>query len=297
MAGRRASLTVSAVIELRAGDANAAIATRGAEALTWHAGGRDLLWVPDAKLWHEVSPLLFPVVGWTRHGRARVGGRLYPLDLHGFARHLDYTVVAQGGDFVRLAIADSALTRALYPFPFAFTAEYRLTARGLGMAMLVENRGPGPMPYACGLHPGFRWPFAGGTQEDYRIVFEREEKAQVPIFAPGGLFARETRAVPLQGRVLPLSPGLFAGDALCFLDAASTSLRFECPTAAITMTTENLPHIALWMRPGGQYLCLEPWTGHSDPEGYAGDLFAKPSMRLLAPGASARHGARFEVEG
>ena len=285
------------VTTLRSGPASATVSTRGAEALTWQAGGRVLLWQPDPALWREVSPLLFPVVGWTRHGQARVGPREYPLALHGFARHLDYTVVARGGDFVRMAITDNALTRSLYPFAFAFTAEYRLSARGLDMALVVENRGLGPMPYACGLHPGFRWPFAGGRQEDYRIVFARDEKAQVPVLAPGGLIARATRGVPLQGRVLPLSPKLFEGDALCFLDAASDNLRFEGLGAAITMATDNLPHIALWMRPGGQYLCLEPWCGYCDPEGFAGDLFGKPSMRVLQAGASARHGARFEAEG
>ena len=286
---------MGATVSLRSGAARATVALRGAEAMTWSIGGRDLLWTPDPALWSDVSPLLFPVVGWTRAGEARVGGRLYPLALHGFARLLDFEVAAQGEDFVRVVLRDDALTRTLYPFAFSFTAEYRLTGAALEMSATVANRSEGPMPYACGFHPGFRWPFAGGAQEDYRIVFEKAETGLVPHVAPGGLIASTSRKIAMEDRSLKLSPALFSNDALCFLNAASKSLRFERPDAAIAMTTENLPHIALWMRPGGQYLCLEPWSGHSDPEGFAGDLFDKPGMQVLEPGASARHAARFEL--
>ena len=283
------------IIALQSSGARATIALRGAEALTWTLDGRELLWTPDPALWSDVSPLLFPVVGWTRAGQARVGGRLYPLALHGFARLLDYEVSARGADFVRLVLRDNPLTRAQYPFAFSLTAEYRLSAAVLEMSMTVANRGGGPMPYACGFHPGFRWPFAGGAQEDYSVTFEKAETGDVPHVAPGGLIARTSRKITLAGgRTLALTPALFSNDALCFLNAASAALRFAGPDAGIDMRVDNLPHIALWMRPGGRYLCLEPWSGHSDPEGFEGDLFNKPSMRALAPGESARHAARFE---
>ena len=44
----------------------------------WSVGGRDLLWPGDPAIWDQISPILFPVVGWTRDG-ARVAGRQYPL--------------------------------------------------------------------------------------------------------------------------------------------------------------------------------------------------------------------------
>ena len=61
------------------------------------------------------------------------------------------------------------------------------------------------------------------------------------------------------------------------------------------MTAEELPHFALWSRPGAGFVCLEHWTGHGDPVGFGGDLFAKPSMRVLSPEAKARHAARYEI--
>ena len=50
----------------------------------------------DPAIWAEISPILYPVVGWTRDG-ARVGGRHYPLGLHGFARFETFAVEARAG--------------------------------------------------------------------------------------------------------------------------------------------------------------------------------------------------------
>ena len=58
--------------------------------------------------------------------------------------------------------------------------------------------------------------------------FAKDERGEVPVIAPGGLIAAETRPIPLEGgRVLPLSDALFAHDALCFLDCTSRSLVFH----------------------------------------------------------------------
>ena len=280
-------------VVLADGPARATIAPRGAEARSWSVGGRDLLWPGDPAIWSQISPILYPVVGWTRDG-ARVAGRQYPLGLHGFAYEQDFDVEAARGDFARLTLRDNAETRALYPFAFQLAVEYRLSADALEIAIEVENPGAEPAPYACGLHPGFRWPFAGGPREGARVRFEREEPAEVPVVAPGGLIGRQRRAIPLRRRDLALSDELFAHDALCFLEPASRSLRFEEPSgAAIEMDFHGFDHAALWTRPGAPFLCLEAWTGYSDPEGFTGDLFEKPSMRALEGGARARHGARY----
>ena len=47
------------------------------------------------------------------------------------------------------------------------------------------------------------------------------------------------------------------------------------------MEFPGFSHAALWTRPGAPFLCLEAWTGYSDPEDFAGELSDKPSMRVL----------------
>jgi galactose mutarotase-like enzyme len=281
------------VIKLAHGGASAEIALVGAEARAWRINGRELLWPGDPAFWNQISPILFPVVGWTRDG-ARVDGRQYALGLHGFAAAQTFQVETRSDNSVRLILDDNAETRALYPFGFRLTVDYRLGESALEIAIEVENQGEAPMPYACGLHPGFRWPFAAGPREGCEIQFEKPERPEIPVIAPGGMVTTRTRPIPIEGSTLKLTDELFALDALCFIDPASRWLRFVEPSgAAIELALGGFPHFALWMRPGGPYLCLEAWTGYSDPEGFAGELKDKPGMRLLGGGEKARHSATY----
>lgn len=285
------------LIEVEVPGARATVAPLGAELKEWTVNNRPLLWQPDPAVWPETAPLLFPVVGWTKNHQVRVGGQTFPLGLHGFARHRPFRVGEQTADRVRLILESDTETRALYPFDFVFSAEYRLSGDAIETVLTVENCGKATMPYACGLHPGFRWPFAGGKPEDYGVRFSAEEDPHVPRIAPGGLIARSGRQLPFQGRTLRLMPELFDNDALCFLYAASKSVRFEAPNgAAILVEMRDFAHIGIWCRPGHGYLCIEEWTGFSDPEDFAGELFVKPSMIVLAPGGRRTHSARFTYQ-
>lgn len=284
-------------VSLVSGDARCAIALTGAEARRWTVAGRDLLWPGDPAIWNEISPILYPVVGWTRDG-ARVDGKQVPLGLHGFARFEPFSLEASAQDFVRMTLRDNENTRKQYPFAFALALEYRLTADALSVAVEVVNPGDAPAPYACGLHPGFRWPLGDAGRDGAFVRFEKPERDTVPAIAPGGLIGQGVRQVPLTGRDLPLSDALFANDAVCFLDCASRSLAFhDASGASMTMEFPGFRHAALWTRPGAPFLCLEAWTGYSDPDGFVGDLFEKPSMAVLQPGERARHEARFVYRG
>jgi galactose mutarotase-like enzyme len=288
---------MSEPILLRAGaDDCAAVSPLGAELLSWRCGRTELLWSRDAEVWDQTAPLLFPVVGWTRDARVRVGGRSYPLGLHGFARRKPFVLVARSEASAHFALEQDDDSLALYPFAFRLEARFVLRPGELEITMAVTNRDPRPLPYAVGLHPGFSWPL-DGSAAPHAIRFEAEERAEVPVIAPGGLFSARRRPVPFDGARLPLSAELMAEEALCFLDAASRRLVYDNGAGSrLCVTLENFPHIALWSRPPAPFLCIEAWTGHGDPEDFGGDLYEKPSMRILSPGESAAHGATFRLE-
>jgi galactose mutarotase-like enzyme len=274
----------------------AEIALHGAELRCWRADGEDLIWQPDTAVWDQTAPILFPVVGWTRDACIRVGDESYRLGLHGFAWKKRFEIAQQSADSVRLVLTDDAETRALYPFAFRFEVEFRLLAHELQNDLIVTNTGAGALPYACGLHPAFRWPLAG-SGEEHAIIFEKEERAEVPIIGPGGLILKRTRAVPMHARRLPLSHPLLANDAICFFNANSQRFEYDNGAGArLSVELRDFPHIAFWSLPPAPYLCIEPWTGHGDPEDFHGEVFEKPSMRRLDPGQTARHGATFRLE-
>ena len=271
------------------------VALHGAELRAWRVADRPLIWTPDPAIWAETAPLLFPIVGWTRGGAVRVEGRSYPLGLHGFARTMPFRLAERGPDRVRLVLTASRASRTAYPFDFSLSVTYRLTDTTLRTVLRVENTGPAAMPYACGLHPGFCWPFAGGEADDYAITFAEQEDATVPVIAANGLFTRESRALPIEAKRLALSDALLSREALCLLNMRSRSLRFAHRNgAAIAVGLENFPHIALWSRPGGRFLSIEAWTGHGDYTDSDGDLWTKPSMIRLDPGAAREHGVTYD---
>jgi galactose mutarotase-like enzyme len=268
----------------------------GAELSAWRTEGVDMIWAKNPNIWDQTAPILFPVVGWTRDGKVTVEGKTYPLALHGFAWKKRFEIAERRADYLRLALLDDAETHALYPFAFRFEVEFRLRKGALDNNLIVTNRDARPLPYACGLHPAFRWPLAGSTAE-HAIIFETDEDPNVPIIGPGGLFSKPIRRTPLEGDRLPLEPQMFARDALCFLNIKSRGLAFDNGAGArLKVTLDDFPHVGFWTLPPAPYLCIEPWTGHGDPEDFRGDLYEKPSMRILQPGETARHGASFAFE-
>lgn len=281
---------VAETFRIASADAHALVALEGAEPLAWRACGRDLLWTPDPAVWDRASPILFPIVGRARAGTVRVDGRAHPMGIHGFAAASRFEPVEVASDRIRLRLVDDEATRERYPFAFRLDVSYRVMGDALSAAFEVENTGSDAMPYALGFHPGFAWPFAGGPREGHRIDFAEPEQPEVPVITKDGLFAADRRPVPLEGCMLALDDAVMAREALCFLDANSRALRFVAPDgSAIKLEAEDFPHWALWSRPPARFLCIESWTGHGDPDGFEGDLFEKPSMRVLAPGAVARH--------
>lgn len=287
-------------ITIAAGDGTTAtVATDGAEPVSWKVGGREYLWSGDPAHWNRHAPWLFPVVGASAGGVVRVGELTYPMEQHGFARDLPFSVVERTDDTVTLRLGDGPATHPHYPYPFRLDITARVGPGLLDFEIWLENTGTEPLPYALGFHPAFPWPFAAGARAaegGYAVTFEHPERPTVPEVGAGGLLLRDERAIPLQGATLPLDPALFT-EALVFRDAASGWMRFAGPDGAgIRMEVSDFPHLAVWTKPTAPFLSLECWTGHADWAGFEGDLTRRDSQRMLAPKARSRHGVTLSFE-
>lgn len=287
------SVSMSDSFHLRVGEARARFSVQGAECRQWQIGARDLLWSGDESIWPAIAPVLFPTCGWSREGRIRLGDKLYPMPVHGFAAQS--TFVGEQLDDATLcftSLAD-ARTCAHYPFEFHLALTYRLEPFALSVTCEISNAGSGTMPYAVGLHPGFALDWSAGA---HRFVFDEAEQPQVPVIAPGGLFSARQRPVPLVGRTLDLTPELFAAEALCFLDIGSRAFALEGPDGRLRIEAPDFPHLVLWNHMGGPFLAIESWTGMGDKEGFEGSFFERPSMIHLKPGAARQHHVRYAWE-
>jgi galactose mutarotase-like enzyme len=264
----------------------ARIKARGAElrALQDDAG-RDYLW-PATPPWPRHAPNLFPIVGRLKNDTLRHGGKSYRMTQHGFARDHRFAWVARTPTACRLSLSDDAETRARYPFPFRFDIAYEIAA-ALTVTFTATNTGHEILPASMGAHPAFRWPLVEGVaKEAHTLTFDAEEAPTIRGVV-GGLLTPADRPSPLLGRVLPLTPALFAQDALILENPASRSVRFAAPgTPTLTVSWDGFPQLGVWSRADGDFLCIEPWHGMASPEDFDGPFIEKPWLMHIPPGES-----------
>jgi galactose mutarotase-like enzyme len=285
---------------LRLGNAEAAIASAGAELQSLRLGDMDLLWTAGP-LWPRHAPLLFPIVGALKDDTLNHRGTSYPMPKHGFARDRAFTWTERTATTCTLELRDDEATRKIYPFAFRLTATYTLEAPGLRLDLELANPGEEALPASLGLHPAFRWPLLPGIPKAaHQLVFEAQEPDPLRRLDARGLLTPDLYPTPIVGQRLPLREDLFADDALIFLEPRSRNLRFEAEGGpAVALRWEGFPHLGVWTKPdlGPAFLCLEPWEGHADPSDWSGAFSDKPGSFLLPAGATRRWSLTVTCEG
>lgn len=268
----------------------AAIHPLGAElwSLT-DADGRELMTDADPRWWTGRAPLLFPFVGRSRGDVYRLDGRAYPMPQHGFARHSDFALVERADHSAMFRLEADARTREVYPFDFRLDMAFALEGAMLCMTATVTNRGHCDMPFSFGYHPAFAWPLPyGGSVGDHRVIFEKPEPASIrKVGGEPGLIAPESSVSPAEGDTLTPTHAMFEGDALIWDRITSRSLLWGVPgRRRLKIDFPDTPWLGLWQKPGAHYLCIEPWAGMADLVGFTGDIWDKPGIMRLPPGAA-----------
>lgn len=268
----------------------AVIAADGAE-LTGlrHRVGGELLWQAGPE-WPRHAPVLFPIVGRLAGDTLHHEGADFRLTQHGFARDSRFDWIERAEDRAVLRLSDSPASHALYPFAFVLELIYSVDGETLSVTTRVSNPAETVLPCGVGAHPGFRWPLLDdATKEQHRLEFGAAEGGQA-LSVEGGLLG-PAKPLPFDGKVLPLSPDLFARDALVLPGNASTKLRYVAADAvgteraSLDFAWEGYKDLGLWSAPkGAPFLCVEPWYSMASPVGWDGEFAAKPGILLLGPG-------------
>ncbi|NDD28977.1 MAG: aldose epimerase [Proteobacteria bacterium] len=207
-------------------------------------------------------PVLFPICGPLREGRARLGEAEIALKQHGFARSLPWREVERGEHHITLALADSPETRASWPFAFEVRCTYRLTQGALRIEHAVENRSSAEMPFSFGFHPYF------ATPDKQALLFHipARHAAENPFGEPQAFTGLEPA-----GNTIDLT----------FTDATEPRASFDDRATGRRITVSACPeyrYLVFWTLADRPFCCLEPWTARGDALNTGHDL-----MRL-APG-------------
>jgi galactose mutarotase-like enzyme len=252
-----------------------------------HAG-RDLLWNGDPAVWSGRAPVLFPIVGSLAGGAYHLGGRTYRLGRHGFARGKPFTIVAYTATSALLRLTADESTLEVYPFPFELDVRFNLEEAALALRMEVRNTGTQDLPASIGFHPGLRWPLPyGQPRAAHFLEFDDEEPDPARRIDANGLVTPERYPTPIVDGRLVLDDALFQNDALIFDQIRSRSVTYGADEGPrIQVSFPDAPFLGVWTKPGAPFICIEPWHGLADSQGFTGEFPQKTGIFTVAPGAT-----------
>ena len=277
-------------ITLRSTGLSATINPQGAQLSRLRdADDRDLQWQGDPAIWAGRAPLLFPIVGMLVGGQYRTGGHSYSLPRHGFARNRRFAVAQSGPASVTFRLSADDQTLAVYPFHFELEVNFAVEDATLAVTSWICNRGSSDMPASLGYHPAFAWPLPyGEARAAHFIEFEADEPAPIRCLDGNGLLLPQRLPTPVRNRRLTLRDELFVADALIFDQVASRTVTYGSDIGPrIALSFPGVPYLGVWTKPGANFICIEPWHGITDPQGFTGELRDKPGSLIVPPGGTA----------
>ncbi|WP_405106190.1 aldose 1-epimerase family protein [Paenibacillus sp. FSL K6-1217] len=274
---------------LRNSTAEAVISSLGAELVNFKRTdtGTEYMWSGDAAYWTGRSPVLFPIIGAAMGGEIKVDGQAYKLANHGFARRSEFTLVEASETQAVYRLSHSESTLASYPYPFHLFLTYTLSGSTLEISYRVENPGGQEIFFQLGTHPAFNCPIGGeGSFTDYYLEFGQPERLERLFLNKTGQIIQGTSETLLEdGNLLPLNHEMFAHDALVFRNVRSQSVALKSKQSdrSVTVAFTGFPDLGIWQPKNAPFLCIEPWHGVADSEGFSGEIHDKQGVISLPP--------------
>jgi galactose mutarotase-like enzyme len=277
-------------IQLKNGRAAVEIQSLGAELVSFQKDGYEYIWNGDKTYWAGHAPVLFPICCAAYRNEITVDGRRYPLGNHGFARKKEFELVRQSDNHAAFRLTYDNNTLAMYPFKFELLIGYTLEANRLKVEYQVSNADDQDICFQLGTHTGFNCPLGTDEQfEDYYLEFEYKETLDRLFLNPANVLIPGKSALLLKDdAVLPLTHGLFhdGGLVLKGVKSRKVALRSRKSSRSVVMAYENLPYLTIWQAVDAPFLCIEPFHGIADEDGYTGEFRDKEMMVTLGSGRS-----------
>jgi galactose mutarotase-like enzyme len=274
-------------VSIGSGELSAAIDPLGAQlSILQDAGGRDLLWGGDAGVWAGRAPLLFPIVGALAGGSYCLDSKAFPLSRHGFARGKLFERLESSAAAATFRLTADEASFQVYPFNFDLDVHFAIEGPALTVTAFVRNKGAADMPASLGYHPAFRWPLPyGHARSSHFIEFAHAEPEPIRRLNAQGLLSPQPYPTPVSDRRLALKDDLFQDDVIIFDGIRSRSVTYGAQEGPrIQVVFPDARYLGVWTKPGANFICIEPWDGMADPEGFCADFRTKPGIVLVAAG-------------
>lgn len=276
------------ICELTSDGAAVKIETKGAELQSFKdVFGLEYIWQGDDKHWSKHAPVLFPIVGTQKDGYYLYNGNSYKITRHGFARDMEFEVLANTKNHVLMSLSPNEKTRELYPFNFRFQVGYTLEHTSLAVEYRVENTGDTDLLFSVGGHTAFACPLHEEESfEEYVVEFEKPESFSRLLTTEAGLFTGEKLPFLENANNFSLRHDMFDLDVIVpdKLVSKSVSLVNKKTGHGVQVDYKDFDTLAVWSQKGdAPFVCLEPWNGFASGVNDSQSLEEKPGINRLAP--------------
>lgn len=262
------------------------IEERGAEVarVLSKENGQNYMWDKDPDIWNGTSPNLFPTVGKSIDDEMRYEGKTYKLGNHGFARHSVFkgkkNIDGKSVDFI---LDNSMIEKNSFPFKFILNINYRLEEKKLITTYSVKNPGDEKTIFTLGAHPAFKFPFHSEKERgDYYVEFPKDSQLILHELTSFATYTGKRSEFNLEDGKLDL--GLYdVANTYVFSNFKSEYIKLVEKQSGnfIKVDIKNFKYLAFWKKPEGDFICIEPWLGKSDMEGFRGEFHEKEDMLTL----------------
>ena len=289
---------MSEIVSISNGSLTASIDTMGAQLMSLLKGESEYLWQGDANWWPRRAPILFPIVGVLKDGKAESAEGTISLARHGLARLNQFEVVEKSDSSVTLQLKSTEETRKAYPYDFELKLIFSVAGDTLTQTYEVTNPANIVLPFALGAHPAFNIPIPGveaASLDQYYLLFTRSWTSYGPSITDEGLCDYTTpQRLIVDSDMLPLSWDLIDREKTITLEdvpdrriTLAANAEASSETHGIQIDFEGFDYLGIWSAaPGCPFVALEPWCGIADTVDCDGIFEHKPGIISLEPGQS-----------
>ena len=264
----------------------------GAEIKSVKQGDTEFMWHGDPEVWGNTAPVLFPFCGRLKDGKYTYEGNTYEMTIHGFAKITEFEIEEQQEDSVVFLLKSNEETKKNYPFDFEFRVSYTLEQSTITVSYNIKNCSEGPLYCSVGSHEGYACPEG---IEEYTLLFDKEEEMEILAYEDGQLTLNHTSLTEPSDQ-LELSDKLFIVDSLVFntLHSDKVTLLHRNSDKKITLSFPGHSYFIIWHKPGGKYICLEPWCGMGTLKDSGYELTEKEGIMKIDKEKTISHQITFE---
>ena len=265
----------------------------GAEmcSLVKNSGIKEMLWHGDPMWWKRHSPVLFPIVGSLWEGTMRQNGKEYHMGQHGFARDMDFELIASTRNSLRDRLSSNEETLAKFPWNFVLEIGYVLDGSSVKVQWTVKNTDETDIFFQIGAHPAFfMYGFDGKADIAGYMQFEpANDNYTLSLLGEKGCVSGSHTQLDCPNGMVAITKQLFSIDTVMVEHTPMTSVTLlDKDKNPYLRLTHSAPVIGIWSPVKkdslAPFICIEPWYGRCDRQGYQGEFCDKDWANHLTPG-------------